>query len=75
MDSVICVACMGQGGRFFSHFVHFADQSSEWRQGLEDCRVCGGSGRLTPERLADIEAGVAARKERIAQRVAMHDAA
>lgn len=68
-----CPHCKGKGGGM-AHINRGPDSSThsfEWR----DCLSCRGSGEITPEYAARIEAGRKMRDERVAQRKSLVEAA
>ena len=59
------IQCPHCGGRGANQGITCGPGSCEMR--THTCSTCGGSGRITPERQAKIQAGEAMRKDRISR--------
>lgn len=60
-----CPKCDGRGGFEETAILCHRGGTSSIQHGLRVCLACDGTGLVTPERLADIRAGAAAREDRV----------
>ena len=67
-----CARCSGTG--LVSAFVEYENRPGDFRDDLT-CGTCGGSGRLSADRVRAIQAGEARRRDRVARGISLREEA